>query len=54
MFNLLRAKSPVRGRMATERGARVVLAARSRDVLVRIAAELGPKAAYVGLVWIRR
>ncbi|GJD57970.1 SDR family oxidoreductase [Methylobacterium dankookense] len=34
-------------RMAAERGARVVLAARSEDVLARIAAELGPKAAYV-------
>ena len=34
-------------RMAAERGARVVLAARSAEVLARIAAELGPKAAYV-------
>ena len=34
-------------RMAAERGARVVLAARSGEVLAQVAAELGPRAAYV-------
>ena len=34
-------------RMAIERGARVVLAARSADVLAEIAAELGPRAVHV-------
>ncbi|MDH2309231.1 SDR family oxidoreductase [Methylobacterium brachiatum] len=34
-------------RMAAERGARVVLAARSGEVLAQVANELGPKAAYV-------
>jgi NADP-dependent 3-hydroxy acid dehydrogenase YdfG len=34
-------------RIAAERGARVVLAARSEDVLARIAAELGSRATYV-------
>jgi NAD(P)-dependent dehydrogenase (short-subunit alcohol dehydrogenase family) len=34
-------------RMAAERGARAVLAARSEEVLAGIAGELGPKAAYV-------
>jgi NAD(P)-dependent dehydrogenase (short-subunit alcohol dehydrogenase family) len=34
-------------RMAAERGARVVLAARSGEVLAQVATELGPKAAYV-------
>ncbi len=34
-------------RMAAERGARVVLAARSEDVLAKVTAELGPKATYV-------
>ena len=33
-------------RMAAERGARVVLAARSGEVLAQVAAELGPKATY--------
>ena len=33
--------------MAAERGAQVVLAARSEDVLARIAAEIGLDAAYV-------
>ena len=37
----------VTARMAAKRGARVVLAARSGDVLAKIAAELGPSAAYV-------
>jgi NAD(P)-dependent dehydrogenase (short-subunit alcohol dehydrogenase family) len=34
-------------RMAAERGARVVLAARSGEVLAQVAAELGPRTAYV-------
>ena len=34
-------------RMAAERGAQVVLAARSEGVLARVAAGLGPKVAYV-------
>ncbi|GJE47322.1 hypothetical protein GOFOIKOB_0343 [Methylobacterium tardum] len=34
-------------RMAAERGARVVLAARSGDVLAQVADEIGQKAAYV-------
>ena len=34
-------------RMAARRGARVVLAARSREVLAEIVAELGPRAVHV-------
>ena len=34
-------------RMAAERGARVLLAARSEEVLAKVAAELGRKSAYV-------